>query len=392
MNNMTERNARGKNVLEFGKASMYVIAEDGLQKESIICHSKPAINSEALSGKKVISSRTRAIDFSWKEVHVANAVKHGNEVRVLDLNGSVRVDVNMKRNVNSETRIQCYGGAKSHKKYLNQPSVCLNAPGVNDFSKTANEQEKVSGSASMICSFALDGLKKETSIKTDEVDEKKSRRENDETRRNVFDSQKCFFGKKRLSYGCCTNSRTNSLPREKASSNSTTSIICEKKDDFENSNPIPSSVTEKNVQSSGKFYLKRIFYSNGNNYSKPSNQGYLPQIRKKTENRLGMDSSRTTASSSFTETNPRKSEKILLPLNVSILKNNEKQKHHHLKSIVKLPTVVDKKTGQVHLALEAIAYEQSDYNKWSRRQKRITPGNAKTASSLSFPLISKSIR
>ena len=388
---MAERGARGKNVLEFGKASMYVIAEDGLQKESIICHSKAAINSEALSGKKVISSRTRAIDFSWKEFHVANAAKHGNEVRVLDLNGSVRVDVNTKRNVNSETRIQCYAGAKSHKKYLNQPSVCLNAPGVNDSSETANEHEKVSGLAPMICSFALDGLKKETSFKTDEVDEKKSKRENDQTQRNVFDSQKGFFGKKRLSYGCCANS----LPREKASSNSTTNMICEEEDDFENSNPIPSIVTEKNVESRpGKFYLKKIFYSKGNNYSKPSNQlqGYLPQIRKKTENRLGMDSSRTTGSSNFTETSPRKSEKILLPLNVSVLKNNEKQKHHHLKSIVKLPTVVDKKTGQVHLALEAIAYEQSDYNKWSRRQKRITPGNAKTASSLSFPLISKSIR
>ena len=385
---MAERSARGKNVLEFGKASIYVIAEDGLQKESIICHRKPAINSEAFSGKKVISSRTRAVGFSWKEFHVANAAKHGNEVRVLDLNGSVRVDVNMKRNVNSETRIQCYAGAKSHKKYLNQPSVCLNAPGVNDFSETANEREKVPGLASMICSFALDGLKKETSIKTNEVDEKKSRRENDETQRNVFDSQKGFFGKKRLSYGCCTSS----LPREKGSSNSTTNMICGEEDDFENSYPIPSIATEKNVESPGKFYLKRIFYSKGNNYSKPSNQGYLPQIRKKTENRLGMDSSRTTASSSFTETNPRKSEKILLPLNVSVLKNNEKQKHHHLKSIVKLPTVVDKKTGQVHLALEAIAYEQSDYNKWSRRQKRITPGNAKTASSLSFPLISKNVR
>ena len=381
---MAERSSHGKSVLEFGKANMYVIAEDGLQKESIICHSKPAIYSEAFSGKKVISSGTRAIEFSWKEF--ANGTKHGDKFRVLDLNGSVRVDVNMKRNVNSETRAQCYAGAKSHKKHLNQPPVCLNAPGVNDFKETANEHEKVSDLASMICSFALNGLKKGTSITTDKtIAEEKSRRENDEDQRNVFDSKKCFFDKKRLCYGRCANS----LPNEKARGNST-NLICEEQDDFENSNRIPRIVTEKNVESPGKFYLKRIFYSKGNNYSKPRKQGYLPQIPRKTENQLGMDSSRTAASLN-TETNPRKSDKIILPLNVSVLKKNEKQKHH-FKSIVKLPTMVDKKTGQVHLALAAIAYERSDYNKWSRRQKRITPRNAKTASTLSFPLISKNIR
>jgi len=81
----------------------------------------------------------------------------------------------------------------------------------------------------------------------------------------------------------------------------------------------------------------------------------------------------------------------LLPLNINLMKNSAKQKHN-LKSIVKLPTVVDKKTGQVHLSLEAVAFEQNDYNKWSRRrQKRTQPENAKL-SGFSFPLITKSER
>jgi len=87
---MADQNTPSKNVLQFGKATMYVISELGLQTEPVI-HGK-AVNSKVFlektmfSGKKVNYSRSRAIDFSWKEVTKASDQAEG-KIKILDLNG-----------------------------------------------------------------------------------------------------------------------------------------------------------------------------------------------------------------------------------------------------------------------------------------------------------------
>ena len=374
---MAKRNTCGKNILGFGKASMYVIAEDGLQKEPLIHHSKPETDSMLVPGKNVIFSRSKAIDFCWKEI--ANASEHSNTVRVLDLNGSVHVDVTMKMHINSGKDQFC-APAKSQNKHLRLQSVYLNALGVNDLKQTVHEGGKRASCLTSKRHVSVDGC----CTTEGKFAEKKARRENSETL-SVF-AEKSFLEKERLFDSRCA--------AEKASGGST-NLNCGGQDDSKNCCHLSNVVTDTNNERTGKCYLKRIFYSKGNNYSKPSNARYLPQIQKRTENQTGITPKGTHSSNSqSTEQNGsnyrRKSDKLLLPLNVNVLKNCEKR-NRHFKAIVKLPTVVDKKTGQIHLALGSIAYEQSDYNKWSRRQKRITPGSAKN-SSFSFPLITKNSR
>lgn len=378
VDNMAERNAHGKNALEFGKASMYVIAEHGLQKEPFIHHNKSATDGTLFSGKNVIYSRTKAIDFSWKEI--VSESGDSKKIRVLDLNGSVRVNVNMKRH--SEKTQQYLAGAKSKNEHLNQPIVCLNTPGVNDVKQTPNEDEP----ASCLCSIPrvlVHGYKKDINT-AEKFIEKTSKKVNDEIEKYILE-------KKGLPYSRYSDSLLNS---GQATGNSTNLNSEKEKDGSGNPYQLRSDVSDKNTESSGKCYLKRIFYSKGNNYLKPSNPTGLPQIpRKESENQTGTVPTSASSSSAEETTErrpPRTSNKHLLPLNVNFLKNGEKRKQH-FQSIVKLPTVVDKKTGQVHLLLEAVAYEQSHYNKWSRRQKRITPGNAKD-SSFSFHLITKNSR
>ena len=51
-------------------------------------------------------------------------------------------------------------------------------------------------------------------------------------------------------------------------------------------------------------------------------------------------------------TDKKKNDKMFfLSLNVNVSKNHKKHKHGLLSLIVKLLTITDKKTGQVHLAL-----------------------------------------
>lgn len=374
------------NMLEFGKASMYVIVKDGLQKEPLIHHNKPTIDSKP-SRKNVAVSRTRAIDFSGKEI--ANASKSGNKLRVLDLNGSVRVDFDTKRNVQFDTRIQRLAGVKGPKEYLNQPTLCLNAPGVNDLKQTAKENERMPCLASSLCCLSVNRLEKSTSKTPDEEAERKSRRCNEDTQEYLTHPENFYFKNKKLSY----DHRTEWRSCENGASAISTKLVCGTLPHSGNCNLIPNIASEKQNKRSGKYYLKSIFYSKGKNYAKSGKKAEcLPQIRKTTGNQFGRTgcSITQTKKQKFSDYE-RKQDKLLLPLNISVSDDNESKKHQS-KSIVKLPTVVDKKTGRLHLALEAIAFEQSDYNKWSRRQKRITPGNPNAASTFPFPLMNKVVR
>lgn len=390
---MAERNMRdAKDVREFGTASMYVISERGLQTEPLI-HSKAAegkvfLDKTVFSGKKVNFSRTRAIDFSWKEV--ANEPDQADKkIRILDLNG-LAVDGSMKRPVCSE-KTRSLAGATSQPEILNRPYMCFKATRVNEMKQVVNEGNLPLRSLSTICHFSLDGYKKNTK----EDFEKKTKKEPEKF------TEACSLGKMRQPYGHYVDSRPSepTLGNSKDLTDVTTGT--KKQDgDSENSSSGPPhgsiAVGGKNPDRPGKCYLKRIFYPKGNNL-KPSNPRYLPQISAKAETdhfaainpgKNAKSDSPNTESTQQNNSNTRESNKLLLPLNINVLKNSEKHKHH-LKSIVKLPTVVDKRTGQVHLSLEAVAFEQSDYNKWSRRQKRIRPENG-IKSYFSFPLITKS--
>ena len=392
---MAERNMHAKNVLEFGTASMYVISERGLQTGPLI-HSKAAdskvvLDKTVFSGKKVNFSRTRAIDFSWKEV-AKEPDQVDNRIRILDLNGLV-VDDGMKRPVCSE-KTEPFAGATSQLELLNRPYMCLKASRINDIKQVINEgNPSVTSSLSTVCHFSLEGSKESTK----EDFEKKTEKGPEKF------AEMCSLGKKSPPHG----HYVDSLPSEQTFGNSkvlpdVNTTGNEKQDGGSENSSCGTlqgkiAVGGKIPDRPGKCYLKRIFYPKGNNYSTPSNTRCLPGITAKSENHFApINSARKQAKSDSpnTETtqqnnsNKRESNKLLLPLNISVLKNSEKQKYN-FKSIVKLPTVVDKRTGQVHLPLEAVAFEQSDYNKWSRKQKRIRSENGKI-SYFSFPLITKS--
>lgn len=380
---MAERNTPGKNLLEFGKATMYVISERGLQTEPLV-NSKTAddelvLDKTVFSGKKVSFSRTKAIDFSWKEV--VNASDQDTKIRILDLNG-FSFDDNMKTHVCSG-KIRPLAGATSQHEHLNRPYMCFDASRFDDIKQVVSEDKPRVSRLSRTCHDSVDGFKNCT--KQDHP-EKKTRREAE-----TF-IQEWFLEKKRLPYSHYVDSQ----PREQTYGNSKDQVtnFTSAKPQAENSDHLHGdSISKKREMAAGKCYLKRIFYPKGNNYSKPSNPSCLPQIPK-SENHFAINSAGKDAKgdSPNTETTQRDAQgsNKLLPLNINALKNSEKQKHHY-KSIVKLPTVIDKSTGQVHLSLEAVAFEQSDYNKWSRKQKRVRPENAKI-SCISFPLIAKSIR
>lgn len=382
---MAERNTRSKNELQFGKATMYVISELGIQTEPLI-HGKTAVNKVFLdrtvfSGKKVNFSRSRAIDFSWKEV--ANSSDQAeSKIRILDLNGFA-VD---GRHVSSEKQ-RSFAGVTGQQELLNRPYVCLEAPRVNDMKEVVNEGDPCVARLGAICHITGTGPKESA---TDDLDKlSKQGPENfKEERKNT----------PQYSHDL------DSLSVEKMVGNSkdltlTNGITSENQNDSENHlSPYGDlAIIGKNPERPGKCYLKRIFYPKGNSYLKPSNPKCLPQISARWEKHFGAINSgkyvkKDSSNTENTQQNnsySQESNKLLLPLNINIMKNSEKQKHH-LKSIVKLPTVVDRKTGQVHLSLEAVAFERSDYNKWSRRpQRRTQPENGKQ-SAFSFPLITKS--
>ena len=391
---MAEQNTSSKNVLQFGKATMYVISELGLQTEPLIhgkaVDSKVFLDKTVFSGKKVNFSRSTAIDFCWKEV--ANASDQAErKIRILDLNGFA-VDRSVKRHVSSEKH-QSFAGATSQQKLLNRPYMRLEASGVNDTKQVVDEGNPCVTRFDAIRHVPAAGPKKSA---TDDFD--KMSKQGPEK----FIEERFLERKNALQY----SHDVDSLSSEQKAGNSigltlTNAITAENENDSENpSFPCGDlAIRGKNPETSGKCYLKRIFYPKGNSYLRSSNPTCLPLISASWENHFGAinPGKHVKKDSSNTETIQQnnsysgESNKLLLPLNINLMKNSEKQKHN-LKSIVKLPTVVDKKTGQVHLSLEAVAFEQSDYNKWSRRrQRRIQPENGKLSGS-SFPLITKNER
>lgn len=387
---MAERNIHSKNELQFGKATMYVISELGLHTEPIIhgntVDSKVFLDKTVFSGKKVNFSRSRAIDFSWREV--ANASDHAeSKIRILDLNGFA-VDGSMKRHVSSEKQ-RSFAGVTGQQEPLNRPYVCLEAPRVNNMKGVVNEGNPCVAQPGVIRHITLTEPKESATDDLDKMSKQgpvnfKEERKN--TLQYSHDADSLSIKQK------VGNSKDLTLR------NGTTS---ENQNDSENriSPHGDLAIIGKNPERPGKCYLKRIFYPRGNSYLKPSNPKCLPQISARWEKHFGAINSgkyveKDSSNTENTQQNnsySQESNKLLLPLNINLMKNRAKQKHH-LKSIVKLPTVVDRKTGQVHLSLEAVAFEQSDYNKWSRRrQRRIEPENRKN-SGFSFPLITKSER
>lgn len=371
---MGERYAHGKSLLDFGKASMYVIAENGLQKEIAQRQSERTGEKNSLSAKNIIFSRTKAITFSWKEIH-PNASERSNNVRVLDLNDSLR----NKKSYIDTLRTKGFAGTDRQKCRSTHPHCHLKALGINDLKQTSNDHKRKpclrpveldEGRKSAICC-----------CKEDRWAEKKLTRA--ETGDNQEDCiMECLYEMKPLPL-----SSSGSMPSEPANENSAKVPVVEQADSESEENNLPSVLTlkcKKDEKPIGKRYLKRIFHAKGNDLWNPGNQEHLPQIQKKTKNQTGtaLATMESPSARKMDQNSPNSANflhinnQFLLPLNACFMKSRGKQKHH-LNSIVKLPTVVDKNTGQIHLALGAIAYEQSDYNKWSRKQKRIPPGSTK---------------
>ncbi|PFX31546.1 hypothetical protein AWC38_SpisGene3671 [Stylophora pistillata] len=336
----TDRNTRGKNALEFGKATMYVISEGGLQTESSIptkaTEDQIFLDKAVFSGKKVNFSHTRSLDFSWKEV--AKSSKQDKELRILNMN---ELAVNDK--------IKTVGFPEKTRYFADtfEKSTAEKKPKRQKISKAQNRKgERVFEKNEPPCSHDVDSLKTEQTFEP-------------------FEDVKT----------------TGSSQLE---------------NDSENSSPFYKDCTfqDEKLDKPGKCYLKRIFYSKGHlQYSKPSNIRCLPQIARKSENCESAKNSQkvdrnSSSSGEVVEENNiyKRGNNKLFPLNINV-KTSEAQKHN-LKSMVKLPTVVDKTTGEVHLSLEAIAFEQSDYNKWSRRRQQTKLENTKMTS-FSFPLIAK---
>lgn len=369
---MNKENYGVKKVAEFGKASMYVIAGNGLHNEPATHRNALEINNKAFLPEKGLTiSRSKEIDFNWKEIAEAHKLK------IVDLNGSVRVDaVNLKRD--RETRCP-YAGAFARKEYLNKLSLRLNKPGVNILRQTQNQDDKNNSGLASICSIAVGEFTENGII----LDPRKSRREIHEAHENFVHSTERLGRKKTLPP--CDTLSTNLLQKEKAKDNSTILTVREEGDDSANSASSKSLhsvvIFRRKAESLGKHHLKRLFYSKVNDQAKPSSDKSLPQIQGKATRKGNSDEETKD------ENNPdhqQKNQKFLVPLNVNVSQNHKKDKRGLL-PIIRLPTVVNRKTGQVHLALEAVAYEKSDYNRWSRRENRITHENSKSASRFKFP-------
>ena len=387
---MSERNAHGKSLLHFGKASMYVIAENGLQKEIARHQSERTGEKNSLSAKNIIFSRTKAITFSWKEIH-PNASERSNNVRVLDLNDSLRgVNGNKKSYINT-LRTKGFADTDRHKCRSTHPHCYLKALGVNDLKQTSNDHKRKpclrpveldEGRNGGICG-----------CKEDRWAEKNSTRaETGDNREDCI--MECLYEMKPL-----LRNSSDSTPSKPDIENSAKVPVVEQADSESEENNLPSVLTlncKKDEKPTGKRYLRRIFYAKRNDLRNPGNQEHLPQIQKKTKSQAGtaLATMDYPSAGKMDQNSPNSANclhlnnQFLLPLNACFLKSRGKQKHH-LNSTVKLPTVVDKNTGQIHLALGAIAYEPSDYNKWSRKQKRIPPGSTKIQSSFPYPFVLK---
>lgn len=393
---MAERNNHLKNELQFGKATMYVISELGLQTEPLIHgktdDSKVFFDKAVFSGKKQNFSRSRAIDFSWKEVSANTIDQAESKIRIVDLDGFA-VDNSIKSHVSSE-KTRSFADATGQQELVNRPYVCLNSSKLKDMKQVVNENNPWVARPGAIRHAKAAVTKKSATDAFDKMSKRGSEK---------FEEERFLERQNALQY----NYDVNSFSSEERVGNSkdltlTNNITSENQNDSENRiSPYSNlAIIGKNPERPGKCYLKRIFYPKGNSYMKPSNPRCLPQISARWEKHFGaIDSGKQVKkeSSSTVETiqqnnsYSRESSQLLLPLNINLMKNSKKQSHH-VKSIVKLPTVVDKKTGQVHLSLEAVAFEQGDYNKWSRRrQRRKQPENRKL-SGFSFPLITKSER
>ena len=387
----TDRNTRGKNALEFGKATMYVISERGLQTESSM-HNKAAENrifldKAVFSGKKVNFSHTRSVDFNWKEL--AKSSEQDKKLRILNLNELV-VNDKMKTLVSPE-KTRYSAGAKSFGKNLDRPNLCCYASEVNMAKQYKHGAENIFITRlSKICDDSMDNFEKSTA-------KEKPERQKRSKAQNRKDNE--IFEKSCLLRSHDVDSLKSEQTFETFEDIKTTGTS-EQENDSESSSTFYKDCTfqVEKLEKPGKCYLKRIFYSKGHpHYSKPSNISCLPQIERKLEkcepakhsHKVGRNSSSSRETIEENNIHRPRNDK-LLPLNINVLKTSETQKHN-LKSIVKLPTVVDNRTGQVHLSLQAIAFEQSDYNKWSRRRQQTKLENAK-ATSFSFPLIAKSSR
>ena len=387
---MSETNAHGKSLLDFGKASMYVIAENGLQKETAHLQSEQRGEKNSLSAKNIIFSRTKAITCSWKEIHL-NASERNNNVRVLDLNDSLRgVNGNKKSYINT-LRTKGSAGTDRQKFRSTHPHCYLKASGVNDLKQTSFDHKRKpclrpveldEGSKSGICGSKEDRW----------AEKKLARAEAGDNQEDCI--MECLYEMKPL-----PRSSSDSMPSKPDIENSAKVPVVEQADSKSEENNLPSVLTlncKKDEKPTGKRYLRRIFYAKRNDLFNLGNQEHLPRIQKKRKNQTGtaLATIDNPSAGKMDQNSPNSANclhlnnQFLLPLNACFLKSRGKQKHH-LNSTVKLPTVVDKNTGQIHLALGEIAYEPSDYNKWSRKQKRIPPGSTKIQSSFPYHFVLK---
>ena len=358
----------GKGSLEFGKATMYVICGYDLQTESVTRSSGQESDNEAfLPVKSAVISRTKAIDFNWKET--ANATKR-KKLRVLDLNRAVCVEAvdEPKRACRSRPRCLNYAGTLNRNEFLNEPVSCLNAPGDNILQ---NKASKGAGRFRLapIRSLVVDEFKRRNGFFSNDVARRKSRQETHGAQRTLSESteHRCDTKILPLDNSSCG---TSSLRSETARANSL--ITTEKQKASENSakfGHFPSiALTTRKMQVSEKYDL---IYSKGNALTKPGIvYESLPQVKRRAS-REGKPN-RETEKENDPKCLHKNQEFSLVRLNSNISQTNKKEKDG-LPPVVMLPKVVNKNNpGHNHVPLrQAITYEKRDYNKWSRRQNRI---------------------
>lgn len=364
--NRDKEQKRGKDSLQFGKASMYVIYGCDLQTESVTRCSGQGNDKEAfLPVKSAFISRTRTTDFNSKET--ANGRKPGKKLRVLDLNSAVGVEaVDEEGGSRSRPRYLNYAGTLNRIGFLNEPPSCLNAPGYNTFQNKASKGTRRFRLAP-IRPLVLDEFKMRNGVAR-----RKWRQDSHGVQQTLSEStdQNCDTKTLSLDNFSCG---TSSLRRETARANSL--VITEKQKAAENSaefGHFPGiALTATKMEVSEKYDLKKIFYSKGNALTKPDIvYESLAQL-----NRKALRKGKSTDLETEKENDPKCLQKnqefsfIRFNRNISQTKKKEKD---GLPPVVMPPRAVDKNPGIVNLPLrQAITYEKRDYNKWSRRQNRI---------------------
>ena len=366
---MAERSYKERRLSERGAATMYVISENGLQTGPFIysktTDSRVCLDSSVFFGRKLRISRTKWTDVPWN-------AGSDNKVRTLNLNRFVDVCL-QKRGLFVDARP--VAGASNQQEWYNRWIQ-------HSQERKHNINHRIYNLGCVSYRGALSKLEKSE----DETNENSPQDALHEVRQNKLYLHKWFIESHKLPHSCHPD---KPVQRKSANSPTDTWAIASESKDRSTASQIHGKQRAVEVG-----FLRRVFYPKIGNYhpttGSPKRLLKMAKEEKRTAEQPRQDGRRGTNETAEEDRRVRKERgQPLASLRITFQKNSQRQKHI-LQSITKLPTLLNHKSGrQVNLTLKDVSFEQSYYNQWSRKEKRIRNKHLKV-SDFVFPLISKS--